>query len=128
MLNRSGITKTTYGNVNQILANVELQSSVGCRVPNSVGVIVGDKTIAKAGTPIHINLDNLSSAVAAASSAAPMNAVLLHDVDVTSGTANGTALIFGFVNLNRIDSDIKTKITTARAVSGITQLITFMTV
>ena len=31
-------------------------------------------------------------------------AVLLHDVDVTEGNANGTALIFGFVNLDRLDT------------------------
>ena len=29
--------------------------------------------------------------------------VLLHDVDVTAGDNNGTLLIFGFVNINRID-------------------------
>jgi hypothetical protein len=31
-------------------------------------------------------------------------AVLLHDVDVTSENANGTALLFGFVNLDRLDA------------------------
>lgn len=30
--------------------------------------------------------------------------VLLHDVDVTAGSDNGTLLIFGFVNINRIDT------------------------
>ena len=30
--------------------------------------------------------------------------VLLHDVDVTAGNNNGTLLIFGFVNINRIDN------------------------
>lgn len=29
--------------------------------------------------------------------------VLLHDVDVTAGDDNGTLLIFGFVNINRLD-------------------------
>ena len=32
MLNRSGITTDTYGAPKQILANVELQASVGCIV------------------------------------------------------------------------------------------------
>ena len=35
------------------------------------------------------------------------NAVLLHDVDVTSGKANGTALYIGVVNTNRLDDDVK---------------------
>lgn len=39
--------------------------------------------------------------------------VLLHDVDVTDGDDNGTLLIFGFVNINRLDADVQTAITTA---------------
>lgn len=128
MFNRSGVVTTTYTNVNQILANVQMQSSVGCVVPQSMGATVGAKKIVKAGTPININLDSLTTAGSAVASGKPMNAVLLHDVDVTAGNANGTALIFGFVNLNRVESDVKTKITSARAITGATTLITFMTV
>lgn len=121
MLNRSGVAKTTYAAPKQILANVEMQVSVGCIVPQALGVAVGSQKIAKAGTPININLQNLNVAVkkpdAATSEPAaakvPMNAVLLHDVDVTAGAANGTALIFGFVNLNRVDTDVATAIATA---------------
>jgi hypothetical protein len=57
-----------------------------------------------------------------------MNAVLLHDVDVTAGNANGTALIYGFVNVNRVDSDVAAAITTAAAAEGRSALITFMKV
>lgn len=121
MLNRSGVAKTTYTAPKQILANVEMQVSVGCIVPQTLGVAVGSQKIAKAGTPININLQNLNVAVKKPAAAAtepaaakvPMNAVLLHDVDVTAGAANGTALIFGFVNLNRVDTDVATAITTA---------------
>lgn len=110
MLNRSGIAKTTYASTKQILANVEFQVSVGCIVPQALGVAVGTRKIAKAGTPIVINLMNTNTAVTAAG-ATDVNAVLLHDVDVTTGNANGTALIFGFVNVNRVDSDVAAKIT-----------------
>ncbi len=121
MLNRSGVAKTTYTAPKQILANVEMQVSVGCIVPQSLGVAVGSQKIAKAGTPININLQNLNVAVKKPAAAVtepaaakvPMNAVLLHDVDVTAGAANGTALIFGFVNLNRVDTDVATAIATA---------------
>lgn len=108
MLNRSGVTKTSYAAPKQILANVELQASVGCIVPQSIGVDVNGKKIAKAGTPITINLTNLQAAVSAAVGTA--NAVLLHDVDVTAGNANGTALYFGVVNINRVDSDVASKL------------------
>ena len=121
MLNRSGVAKTTYAAPKQILANVEMQVSVGCIVPQTLGVTVGSQKIAKAGTPININLQNLNVAVKKPAAAVtepaaakvPMNAVLLHDVDVTAGAANGTALIFGFVNLNRVDTDVATAIATA---------------
>lgn len=126
MLNRSGITKTSLAATKQILANVDLQSSVGCIVPQTLGVAVGSKKIAKAGTPIKINLMNLQTAAVKADGATALNAVLLHDVDVTDGNANGTALIFGFVNVNRVDSDVATAITTAVAADGVSQMITFM--
>lgn len=119
MLNRSGITSTNYGNVKQILANVELQASVGCIVDDAI-VATADangKKIAKAGTPIVVNFANLQAAAVAPTEASgdnpavPANAVLLHDVDVTKGNANGTALYFGVVNINRLDTDIQAKVT-----------------
>lgn len=126
MLNRSGITNTSLAATKQILANVDLQSSVGCIVPQTLGVVVGSKKIAKAGTPIKIDLMNLQTAAIKADGTTALNAVLLHDVDVTAGNANGTALIFGFVNVNRVDSDVATAITTAVAADGASQMITFM--
>ena len=126
MLNRSGISKSTYASTKQILANVELQSSVGCVVPQLLGVEVGTKKIAKAGTPIKVNLMNRGVAVEKADGTKAMNAVLLHDVDVTAGNANGTALVFGFVNVNRVDSDVAQAITTALSATDASKLITFM--
>lgn len=111
MLNKSGITKETLGAPTQILANVEHQFSVGCVVAQAVGTVVGSKKIAKAGTPIVIDYDSLSTAATAATAGSTANAVLLHDVDVTAGKANGTALIFGFVNINRLESDVQAKVT-----------------
>ena len=113
MLNKDGIIKKKYGAPVQILANVEHQYSVGCRVPASMGVDVGDGLkIVKAGTPINIDLLDTSKNVVAATTTC--NAVLLHNVDVTNvktgGAGNGTALIWGFVNLNRVEDDIETKL------------------
>lgn len=127
MLNRDGIKKKSYGAPKQILANVGLQSSVGCIVPQSLGVDVGDGIkLAKAGTPIKINFMNLQAAAEKADNTTAMNAVLLHDVDVTRGNANGTALIFGFVNVNRVDADVATAITAAQGATGVTTLVSFL--
>lgn len=117
MFNQTGIKTEKYGNITQILKNVELQESVGIVVDDSVATAdsLGRK-IVKAGTPLTGNLDNRTTAFTAASAgdiSNPSNAVgvLLHDVDVTTGDANGTLLIFGFVNTNRIDTTTKAKIT-----------------
>lgn len=126
MLNRDGISKTTYGAPRQILANVELQSSVGCIVPQTLGVVVGAKKIAKAGTPIKVDLMNRQNAVAKADGTTAMNAVLLHDVDVTAGNANGTALVFGFVNVNRVETDVAALITAAVGNANASSLLVFM--
>lgn len=132
MLNRSGIQKQSYMATRQILADVANQYAVGCVVPQSLGVAVGNKKIAKAGTPINIDTMNtltpVKKPVAASEgvTAVPMNSVLVHDVDVTNGNANGTALLFGFVNVNRVESDVATLITSARAITGATPLLTFV--
>ena len=128
MFNRDGVKNTKYGAPVQILANVELQSSVGCIVPKTLGATVGNKKIVKAGTPIKVDLMNLQTAAVKADGTTAMNAVVLHDVDVTDGNANGTALIFGFVNVNRVDSDVATAITTAVGATGASKQITFMKV
>ena len=120
MLNRDGISKTSFGAPKQILANVELQSSVGCIVAQAAGATVGTRKIAKAGTPIKIDMGNLQTPATA--EAEGNNAVLLHDVDVTGGNANGTALVFGFVNVNRLESDVQAKVTAGTAV-GMVQFI-----
>lgn len=126
MFNRSGVQTNTYAATRQILANVELQSSVGCIVPASLGVVVGTKKIAKAGTPIKVDLLNLQTVAQAANGEVAMNAVLLHDVDVTNGNANGTALVFGFVNVSRVETDVAALITAAQANANASKLLTFM--
>lgn len=121
MLNKKNILKTAHTTPKQILADVELQSSVGCFIAQTAGVDVGGKKIAKAGTPIKINMGDLVS-LATKEVAANANAVLLHDVDVTGGSNNGTALIFGFVNVNRLDTDIQALVTPGTAI-GMVQFI-----
>lgn len=132
MLNRSGITKTTATAPTQILADVDNQFAVGCVVPSTMQTTANDgsRKIVKAGTPLKIDLSNLQTPAAAPTTnpaaangetASDMNAVLLHDVDVTAGNANGTAIVFGFVNLNRIDAT-----TAAKLKAGTFGLLTFL--
>lgn len=116
MLNQTGVRKETYGNTNQILFAVEHQVSIGVVVSKELGVAEGTKKVVKAGTPLTGDLDVRTAAftgATAGSSTEESNAVgvLLHDVDVTTGNANGTLLLFGFVNTNRVDATTKAKLT-----------------
>lgn len=130
MLNTDGIRKTSYGKPIQILANVEHQVSVGCIVPKTMASIVDGKNIVPAGTALNINLMNLQDRAKAPTSGSPMNAVLLHDVDMTNvaegGAMNGTALIWGFVNVNRLRTAEQSSIVTAAAIDGGTDKITLL--
>lgn len=112
MFNKSGINKSSYTNRNQILADIDLQYGVGCIVNEDDGVQVGNKKIAKAGTPILIDTLNIQNPTQPfADESKKPNAVLIHDVDVTNGNANGSALLVGVVNLNRVESDVQTLLT-----------------
>lgn len=120
MLNKSGIIKTDYATPEQILADPSLQFSVGCLVPADIGNT-------KAGTPIHVDLSNINVACKKVDNTATFaNAVLLHDVDVSNGQTNGTALIFGFVDLNKVDTTTQALLKTALSTDGATKLITLV--
>lgn len=116
MLNRSGIIKETAVAPSQILFNVQNQMSVGVIVDETVGTAGEDgRKIVKAGTPLNGDLTARGTVfVAAKDTSNPAVGVLLHDVDVTEGDANGTLLIWGFVNLNRMDSTTAGLITATR--------------
>lgn len=101
---------TNYGNVKQILAFVHPAVSLSVQV-NDTGVTADAQTgkkILLAGTPIGGAIKAIDDETAVLSSVSDdtVQGVLLHDVDVTSGQANGTMLIFGFVNLNRLDTAV----------------------
>ena len=115
MLNKSGIKKTTYGGPVQILFNVQNQMSVGIRVDDAYSVTRDGRKIVPAGTPLSGDLTARTTAfVKAVDNTAPATGVLLHDVDVTEGDANGTLLIWGFVDLNKVDTATAALITATR--------------
>lgn len=120
MLNKHMIIKESYGNVNQILADPNLQFSIGCIIPQNLGN-------SKAGTPIYVDLNNINVVCEDVDNTTTFaNAVLLHDVDLSHGQTNGTALLFGFVDLNKVDATTQTLLKTALSTDGATKLITLV--
>lgn len=126
MLNRSGISKTTGAAPTQILADVHMQSSIGVIVDDAKTVTVGGRKIVKAGTPLICDPANLQTPATVITShddgthgISQANVILLHDVDVTDGNANGTGLVMGLVNWSRLDTDVQAMFKPGDAVSGV---------
>lgn len=84
----SGTYEFTY-----VLADTEWQL-------DGTGVTLNTYGITPTGSPA--DGDKITVAFVAGYNTSPVG-VLLHDVDVTAGDENGTLLIFGFVNMDRIE-------------------------
>ena len=100
MLNQTGIKKNSYVSTNQILFNTDPFVAVSIIVDDALGVT--DQATGRETAFVAVN-------AASASVASDAKGILLHDVDVTTGDANGTLLIFGFVNVDRIDATVMAK-------------------
>ena len=110
----------------------------------SFGVIIGNegvtadsngKKILKAGTPITGDIEARNTAFKKAASttsgepaATTSNAIgiLLHDVDVTAGNENCTIVLFGFVDLDKLDAETF-KLITADVKTALSGKVTFLT-
>lgn len=111
MSNHTKISHVSGAAPVQILYNVQHQMSVGVMVDSTMASVTKNgRKIVKAGTPLTGDLAARGTAFKA-SGASDAVGVLLHDVDITDGNANGSLLIWGFVNLDRLESDTKALIT-----------------
>lgn len=117
MFNKPGIKVEKAVSPVQILFNVQNQMSVGIKLGknSNAAVSVDGRKIVKAGTPLNGDLKARTTAfVKAVDTTNPAVGILLHDVDVTDSDANGTLLIWGFVNLSRLDTTTAGLITSTR--------------
>lgn len=91
----------------QILLADELAFTMGAIIKNTgISANENGKKIIKAGTPL---TGDILKRQAGFSKGTGENAtaVLLHDVDVTAGDENGTIVIFGFIDLDKLDKDVQ---------------------
>lgn len=121
MFNNTGITKVTGAAPVQILFNVQNQMSVSIVVDDGYSVTRDGKKIVPAGTPLSGDLTargtafvQAKDATSAGNDGKAATGILLHDVDVTNGDNNGTLLIWGFVDLTKLDSTTAALITATR--------------
>ena len=112
----SGIKKLSATTPKTVLYCGEPCVAVPAVVAQAAGEEVEAKKVVKAGTPVSGDLTARDTAFTKATSSgtpAASNAVgvMLHDVDVTDGDENASVLLFGFVDLGKLDSDVAALIT-----------------
>lgn len=94
-----------------ILVADSLAFSLGAVIGNtSVTAGADGRKIIKAGTPLTGDILKRNTAFTVGTSANAV-ALLLHDVDVTDGNANGTILISGYVDYDKLDANVQALIT-----------------
>lgn len=116
MLNNPKIERKTYGNIKSFIVDSPNSTALSCMVADT-GVTANSegKKIVKMGTPVKGDLKARNTALTVdASGSAPVG-LIVHDVDVTSGTANSQVLVFGTVDISKVDSDVSTMIKAAES-------------
>ena len=104
MLNQSGITTKTAVTPKSILWAPENAIAFSCVVAKSKKLL--------AGTPIAGDLTARNTGFTAAQTTSDAVGLLLHEVDASGAKQNGTVLVAGVVDLNKLDSTTQALITT----------------
>lgn len=113
MLNQSEVKITSATTRKTILVAEEMAVAFSCKVSDS-GVSASDgKKVVKAGTPLAGDLTARETAFTVAADGTGAVGLLLHDVDVTSGTKNAQVLVFGFVDVSKLESDVASMVQAA---------------
>lgn len=131
------VVKTKYPkNPKQIMLADSQMVSFGVVVDNTgITADSNGKKILKAGTPIYGDIEARNTAFVKSTETAGSegkpgtnNAVgiLLHDVDVTNGKENGVIVLFGFVDLDKLEEDVFKLITDA-VKTALNGKVTFLT-
>lgn len=99
-------------NPKQIMIADSEMISLPVVVDNTGVSAVEGKKVVKAGTPIYGDLKARNTAFKVSGSGKPAG-ILLHDVDVTGGKNNGVVVIFGVVDLEKVEATVKTALVAA---------------
>lgn len=126
MLNQTGVETRNYGAPEKTILVDPLNSTAVSIVVANTGITADaeGKKIIKAGTPVYGSLQarNTAFTISGAASAKPAG-VILHDVDVTAGNANSQIVIFGTIDVSKVDATTATTLIAAEANLKMIQLV-----
>lgn len=108
MLNQTGITKTSGTTRKTILIAPELAFSLSCKIANTGVAEVEGRKVVLAGTPLKGDLEARDTEFTVAQESETPCGIILHDVDVTKGTANAQVVVFGFVDTSKLEGSVLT--------------------
>lgn len=124
MLNQSKVTIESGVATRNILVDLNNTTSVSCKVANTgVSADASGKKIVKAGTPVKGSLTARDTDFTVATDGTGAVGVILHDVDVTAGTANSQVVVSGLIDLTKVDTDVAGMLTAAEANLKMIQLV-----
>ncbi|MHA3065642.1 hypothetical protein [Lacticaseibacillus saniviri] len=113
--------KETFGATKQVLGTIANKVALGV-VLGDAGVTADatGKKIIPAGTPVGGDQSTLEDeqAILVVSNDAKAQGVLEHEVDVTAGTGNGTLIINGYINENRLPASVTVTAEAKKALDG----------
>lgn len=124
------IKESEYGVQKTILIAPEVAVAFPVQIGNTgVSADSNGRKIVKAGTPIGsatnilLNRNTVAVVTNTSGDASKSQGVLLHDVDVTAGTENGTMLVAGYVDVDKLDVTVvdgaKTALTKITFMKGV---------
>lgn len=113
MLNQSEVTRRQGTTRKTILVDEFNSTALSCMVSDTGVSEEGGRKLIKAGTPVAGDLQNRQTPFTVAADGTGAVGVILHDVDVTKGTANSQVVIFGFIDVSKLDDTVVPMVTAA---------------
>lgn len=113
MLNQSEVTRRQGTTRKTILVDEFNSTALSCMVSDTGVSEEGGRKLIKAGTPVAGDLQNRQTPFTVVADGTGAVGVILHDVDVTKGTANSQVVIFGFIDVSKLDDAVVPMVTAA---------------
>ena len=113
MLNQSEVTRRQGTTRKTILVDEFNSTALSCMVSDTGVSEENGRKLIKAGTPVAGDLQNRQTPFTVAADGTDAVGVILHDVDVTKGTANSQVVIFGFIDVSKLDDSVVPMVTAA---------------